>query len=76
MTPATIRSHRSTAYVKPINLRGRAWKPHPITNQLRFVIRMAYACHEQNVPYDLTWVRRDSLMAATITATGNIVSIT
>lgn len=71
MTPAT-NFHRSTAYVKPINQRGRAWKPDPITNQFRFVIRMAYACHEQNVPYDLTWNRRDSLMAATITATGNI----
>jgi hypothetical protein len=71
MTPAT-NFHRSTAFVKPLNLRGRAWKPGPITNQFRFVIRMAYACHEQNVTYDLTWNRRDSLMAATITATGNI----
>ena len=65
-------SHRSTAYVKPIAERGRTWKPDPITNQFRFIVRMAYACHEQHVPYDLTWNRRDSQMAATITANGNI----
>ena len=69
-------SHRSTAYIKPINERGGNRKLDPITNQFRFVVRMAYACHEQNVPYDLTWNRRDSQMEATITATGNIVSIT
>jgi len=71
MNPLT-HSHRSTAFVKPINLRGRAWKPDPITNQFRFVIRMAYACYEQNVPYDLSWNRHDSRMAATITESGNI----
>jgi hypothetical protein len=65
-------SHRSTAYIKPINERGRAGKPDPITSQFRFIVRMAYACHAQNVPYDLTWNRRDSQMAATITANGNI----
>lgn len=65
-------SHRSVAYVKSIGDRGRALKPDPITNQFRFVVRMAYACHERNVPYDLTWDRRESVMRATITATGNI----
>jgi hypothetical protein len=65
-------SHRSTAYVKSIGDRGRAWKPDPITNQFRFIVRMAYACYEHNVPYDLTWVRHESAMRATITATGNI----
>jgi hypothetical protein len=33
---------------------------------------MAYACHEQQVPYDLVWNRHDTQMAATITATGNV----
>jgi hypothetical protein len=33
---------------------------------------MAYACHERNVPYDLAWDRHESVMRATITATGNI----
>jgi hypothetical protein len=33
-------SHRSSAYVKAIGDRGRAWKPDPITNQFRFVVRM------------------------------------
>jgi hypothetical protein len=33
---------------------------------------MAYACHCQQVPYDLTWDRHESVMRATITATGNI----
>ena len=65
-------SHRSSAYVKAIGDRGRAWKPDPITNQFRFIVRMAYACHERNVPYDLTWNRQDRVMRATITATGNI----
>lgn len=65
-------SHRSSAYVKPIGDRGRAWKPDPITNQFRFVVRMAYACHERNVLYELTWDRAESAMRATITATGNI----
>jgi hypothetical protein len=68
----TIPRHRSMAYVKPISERGRNSKPNSITNQFRFIVRMAYACHEQNVPYDLIWNRQDSQMAATITATGNI----
>jgi hypothetical protein len=65
-------SHRSSAYVKAIGDRGLVWKPDPITNQFRFIVRMAYACHERNVPYDLTWDRPESAMRATITATGNI----
>jgi hypothetical protein len=65
-------SHRSTAYVKAIGDRGRAWKPDPITNQFRFIVRMAFACHERNVPYDLTWDRREPFMLATITASGDI----
>jgi hypothetical protein len=59
-------THRSTAYVKPINQRGRAWKPDPITNQFRFIVRMAYACHERDVPYVLTWGLADGVMSATI----------
>jgi len=39
MNPS-IHTRRSTAYVKPINERGRAWKPEPITPQFRFVIRL------------------------------------
>jgi len=65
-------SHRSMAYVRAIGDRGRAWKPDPITSQFRFIVRMAYACHQGNVPYDLTWDRHESVMRATITATGNI----
>jgi len=67
-----LHTHRSTAYVKAISDRGRAWKPEPITNQFRFIVRMAYACHERQVPYDLTWGLADGVMRATITATGNI----
>jgi hypothetical protein len=52
--------------------RGRSWKPDPITDQFRFVIRMAYACHEQGLAYDLTWDRHGSAMRATITAVGKI----
>lgn len=63
-------SHRSTAYVKSISERGRTWKPDPITSQFRFIIRMAVACHEQQVPYDLAWSVEDRRMLATITATG------
>ena len=68
----TLHTHRSIAYVKAIGDRGRTWKLDPITNQFRFIVRMAYACHERNVPYDLTWDRHESAMRATITATGNI----
>jgi hypothetical protein len=67
-----LHTHRSSAYVKVIGDRGRASKPDPITNQFRFVVRMAYACHAANVPYDLTWDRNESAMLATITATGKI----
>jgi hypothetical protein len=68
----SIHTHRSTAYVKAIDQRGRAWKPDPITNQFRFIMRMAYACHERNVPYVLTWGLADGIMSATITASGDI----
>jgi hypothetical protein len=65
-------SHRSTAYVKPIAERGRPWKPDPITSQFRFIVRMAVACHERQVPYDLAWSVEDRRMRATITVTGKI----
>ena len=68
----SIHTHRSTAYVKPITQRGPAWKPDPITNQFRFVVRMAVACHERDVPYVLTWGLANGIMSATITATGDI----
>jgi hypothetical protein len=61
--------HRSTAYVKAITERGRTWKPDPITRQFRFIVRMAYACRERQVPYDLAWIVQDRTMHATITAT-------
>jgi hypothetical protein len=64
--------HRSIAYVKPITERGRTWKPDPITSQFRFIVRMALACHEQLVPYDLAWRVEDRRMCATITAKGKI----
>jgi hypothetical protein len=69
---ASIHTHRSTAYVKPINQRGRAWKPDPITNQFRFIVRMAYACHERDVPYVLTWGLADGVMSATIQVSSDI----
>lgn len=68
----SLHTHRSSACVRAIGDRGRAWKPEPITNQFRFIVRMAYACHTANVPYDLTWDRAESAMRATITATGDI----
>jgi hypothetical protein len=69
---ASFRTHRSTVYIRPINQRGRAWKPDPISNQFRFVIRMAYACHERQVPYVLTWGLADGVMSATILVNGDI----
>jgi hypothetical protein len=65
-------SHRSCAFVKSIGERGRAWKPDPITAQFRFIVRMAVACHDLNVPYDLAWAVENRRMRATITATGKI----
>jgi hypothetical protein len=67
---ATIHTHRSTAYVKAIEARGRTWKPDAITNQFRFVVRMANACNENGIPYVLTWGLSDGFMAATINVTG------
>lgn len=64
--------HRSTAYVKAIGARGRAWKPDPITDQFRFVVRLAVACHERQVHYDVMWSQQGSTMRATITASGKI----
>src|ERR1700693_4142839 len=69
MTP---RTHRSTAYVKSSQARHHWRKPEPITNQFRFIVRLAYACHERHVPYALAWNLADGLMSAMITATGNI----
>ncbi len=63
-------SHRSTAYVKAVDQRGRSWKPDPITSQFRFVVRMAFACHERDVPYVLTWGLADGVMAATVEVSG------
>jgi hypothetical protein len=65
-------THRSTAYVKSSDARYHWRKPEPITNQFRFIVRMAYACHERELPYDLTWNLTDGVMRVTITATGNI----
>ncbi len=62
--------HRSTAYVMAIGNRGRAWKPDPITPQFRFVVRMAVACHERGITYDVAWGRSGPMIAATITASG------
>ena len=67
----SIRSHRSKAYVKAVDQRGRAWKPDPITNQFRFIVRMAHACAERDVPYVLTWGLTDGVMSATIQVTGD-----
>lgn len=71
MNPS-IRTHRSTAYVKPIDQRwNRYEKVDSITNQFRFIVRMAYACNERNIPFVLTWGRSDGVMAATIQVTGD-----
>jgi len=74
MTTPILRliTHRSSAYVKPLAERGRAWRPDPITDQFRFIVRLAVACHEKNVPYELVWIMQDRRMRATITATGKI----
>ena len=67
----SVHTHRSTAYIKAIDHRGRAWKPDAITNQFRFIVRMAYACHDRDVPYVLTWGMADGIMSATIQVAGD-----
>ena len=54
MTTPILRliTHRSSAYVKPLAERGRSWKPDPITDQFRFVVRLAVACHEKEAYHD------------------------
>jgi hypothetical protein len=70
---ASTRVHRSTAYVRAIAERGRAWKPDPITPQFRFIMRMAYACHQNGIAYDVQWAKHgDAAMGATLTASGAI----
>jgi hypothetical protein len=71
-TPAPARVHRSSAYVKGITERGPARKPDAITDQFRFIVRMAVACHTGGIPYDVAWDRQAATTRATITATGNI----
>src|SRR5690242_2757412 len=56
-------THRSTAYLR---------QAQPITNQFRFVVRMAYACHQHYVPYALEWTVQDGVAQATITASGDL----
>src|SRR4051812_35482171 len=68
----SIHRHRSTAYVKAITERGGSWKSEPITRQFRFIVRMAYACYQRQVPYDLAWTVHDCRMQAIITANGAI----
>ena len=68
----TTRLHRSSAFVKSSQVRYHWRKPEPITPQFRFVLRMAYACDQQHVPYELEWVVRDGMAQATITVTGDI----
>jgi hypothetical protein len=66
-------THRSTAFVKLITERVTTKRePDPITLQFRFIVRMAVACHDLSVPYDLTWAIEGPRMQATITATGKI----
>ena len=67
----SVHTHSSTAFVKPINQRGHAWKPDPISAQFRFVVHMAVACHDRDVPYVLTWGLADGVMAATIQVSGD-----
>jgi hypothetical protein len=67
----SIRTHKSVAYIKPIDKRWKGYgKVDPITNQFRFIVRMACACHEHNIPYVLTWGRSDCAMTATIQVIG------
>jgi hypothetical protein len=65
-------THRSSAFVNAIAERGRSWKTDPITSQFRFIVRMAVACHDQHVPYEVAWAVENRKMRATITATGKI----
>ena len=66
--------HCSTAYVGAISDRGTPRKPEPISDQFRFVVRLAAACHAQQVPYSVGWSLKGGRMAATIMACGNIPS--
>jgi hypothetical protein len=68
-----MNSHRSTAYVKPLDKRRRNWRrDEEISSQFRFIVRLAYACHNAHTEYDLNWQMMDGRMAVTITAIGRI----
>jgi hypothetical protein len=57
--------HKSTAYLNGCSYYGE----NTVTKQFRHVLRLALACNEANVPYDLDWSFQKSAasrMAATI----------
>jgi hypothetical protein len=64
--------HCSTAYVNAISHRGSPRKPDPITDQFRFIVRLAVACDAQAIPYNIAWSVTGGRMAATILAAGKI----
>lgn len=65
--------HMSKAYVKQIAPRlQRRGVYEPITNQFRFIVRLAHACARAGVPYDVKWYVGGLMASATITAEGAI----
>lgn len=47
-------AHRTTVYIPSIEARG-GWKPKPVSDQFRYVVRLAFACSELGLPYELSW---------------------
>lgn len=73
MKALSTRTHLSTAYVKSSNARHNWRKPEPITNQFRFVVRMAVACNDLGIPYDIEWAKYgEGTMRASILVMGDI----
>ena len=64
--------HRSMAIIQDFAARrhGYGGKTEPISKQFRFIVRMAYACHQRGVPYNVLWARDGDQIEATVLAVG------
>lgn len=76
-TPHNIK-HRSTVFFPELKCKfaGKRVVRDEMSKQARFLIRMALACHDNGVAYDVKWERRGigegAFFAATLTAEGNL----
>lgn len=67
-----MRKHKSTAYLDCSKWHHYRDSKDIVTPQFRFIVRMAQACADRGVTYDVRWKRDGERMLATVAAVGNI----